>query len=70
MDELHRKETGEVSLTIAEAAERLGVSKKTIARRIKSGNIEAFKYGDGKTSPIRIPEESLQAYIVKCKTAT
>lgn len=59
-----------MSLTIKQAAERLGVSAKTIERRIKAGEIKAYKFGDSKTSPVRIPEEALQAYIERCVTTT
>lgn len=59
-----------MSLTMAQAAKRLGVSAKTIERRIKSGEIKAYKFGDSKTSPVRISEEALQAYIERCATTT
>ena len=59
-----------MSLTIKQAATMLGVSSKTIERRIKSGEIKAYKFGDSKTSPVRISEEALQAYIDRCATTT
>ena len=59
-----------MSLTIKQAATMLGVSSKTIERRIKSGEIKAYKFGDSKTSPVRISEEALQAYIERCATTT
>lgn len=59
-----------MSLTMAQAAKRLGVSAKTIERRIKSGEIKAYKFGDSKTSPVRIPEEALREYLDKCVTTT
>jgi excisionase family DNA binding protein len=52
-----------------EAADRMGVSVKTISRRISSGEIAACKYGESKSSPVRIDEADLQAYIVAHKTA-
>ena len=59
-----------MSLTIKQAATMLGVRSKTIERRIKSGEIKAYKFGDSKTSPVRISEEALQAYIDRCATTT
>lgn len=59
-----------MSLTMAQAAKMLGVSTKTIERRIKSGEIKAYKFGNSKTSPVRISEEALQAYIERCVTTT
>lgn len=48
--------------TVQQAAERLGVSTKTIFRRIKSGDISIMRDGP---KLIRISDESLQAYIIK-----
>lgn len=59
-----------LTLTIKQAATMLGVSSKTVERRIKSGEIKAYKFGDSKTSPVRIPEEALREYLDKCVTTT
>lgn len=59
-----------MSLTIAQAAKRLGVSTKTIERRIKAGEIKAYKYGDSRTSPVRVSEESLIEYVSRCTINT
>lgn len=55
---------------MAQAAKRLGVSAKTIKRRIESGEIKAFKLGDSKNSPVRISEESLIEYVHRCTINT
>ena len=67
---LHHRGGDNLSLTIKQAAKRLGVSTKTISRRIQSGEIVAYKYGESKTSPVRITEEALQAYLDKRQTTT
>lgn len=67
---LHHRGGDNLSLTIKQAAEFLGVSTKTVARRIQSGEIVAYKYGESKTSPVRIPEEALREYLDKCVTTT
>ncbi len=50
-------------LTFEEARSRLGVSRETLRRRIASGQLEAFKIGDHMTSPYRIYETAIAAYL-------
>lgn len=50
-------------LSAAEACERLRVSRETLRKLIKSGQLRAHKVGDGRTSPYRISEEEASAYI-------
>lgn len=50
-------------LTVTQAAEVLQVSRQTIIRRIKSGDIQAAKVG----KLWRISRESLQEYLEKAK---
>lgn len=50
-------------LTAAEACERLGVSRETLRKLIKSGALKAHKVSDGRTSPYRISEEDAADYI-------
>lgn len=52
-------------LSSAEARERLGASRDLVEKLIKNGEIEAFKLGDGPTSPYRISEASIDAYITR-----
>ena len=47
--------------TIAELAEMFGVSRLTIHRRIKGGDIKAIKFGN----LVRIPAASLKKYLVE-----
>jgi excisionase family DNA binding protein len=53
-------------LTIAQVAERLQVSSKTVMRRIKDGSLKACKITP---QTIRIDERDLQAYMDQHKTA-
>jgi len=66
----HKKDDNGSGITMLQAAKRLGVSKRTIQRRIESGDIKTIKLGSDKTSPVRILEDDLLAYVEKCKTAT
>lgn len=50
-------------LTAAEARERLRVSRETLRRLITTGELEAHKVANGRTSPYRISEEAISAYI-------
>lgn len=51
-------------LTSAEAQASLRLSRDMVERLIKTGELEAFKAGTGgRTSPYRISEKSVQAYI-------
>jgi excisionase family DNA binding protein len=49
-------------LTIDEAAERLGLSRRTVQRKIASGEIPAFQLG-GKGTAIRIDERELERWL-------
>lgn len=51
--------------TPSEAADRLGVCKLTILRRIRDGSIQAVKISQ---RSLRISEEALQEYITKNST--
>jgi excisionase family DNA binding protein len=46
-------------LTLAETADRLGCSVKTLRRRIATGALPAFKDG----GLVRVPERALAAYV-------
>jgi excisionase family DNA binding protein len=48
-------------LTIAEAGKKLRVSRWTIARLIKSGELHAIK-GDGRNGRVKIAQTSVQEY--------
>lgn len=50
-------------LSAAEARERLHVSRETLRKLIKSGDLKAHKVSGGRTSPYRISEEAVADYI-------
>ena len=50
-------------LSIAEVAERLGVSTKTVRRRISEGAIPAVKVGPAVNSPIRVSEAAVERWL-------
>lgn len=50
---------GKGFLTIADVAERLNVSTKTVARRINSGDLPAHRFGP---RTVRISESDLKAF--------
>lgn len=55
---------GDRLLRVAEAAERLSVSRKTIYRMASAGKIQSVPVGTGKKKPaIRITESSVNALI-------
>ena len=50
-------------LTVVEVAERLSASDRYVRRLLFEGRIAFVKLGDGKRSPVRIPEKALEAFI-------
>ena len=46
-------------LTIAEVSERLGVTRRTVQRKIAAGELPAVQLG-GRRSPIRVDERELK----------
>jgi excisionase family DNA binding protein len=52
-------EPGERFLSVAEVAKRLGVSEKTVRRKIESGDLPAHRVG----KLIRVTERDLAAYL-------
>jgi excisionase family DNA binding protein len=55
-------------LTRAEACERLNVSRETLRKLIKSGELKAHKTSAGRTSPYRISEEAIRDYVKRHET--
>jgi excisionase family DNA binding protein len=55
-------------LSTSQACARLGLSRWTLAKLIEDGEIEAYK-GSAKNSHLKIPEESVVAYLERCKVA-
>ena len=50
-------------LTPSEVCSELRVSRTWLDRRLASGEIESVKFGNAKSSPVRIKRESLMAFI-------
>jgi excisionase family DNA binding protein len=50
-------------LTAAEAREVLRISRDTLTKLIKSGELKASKVGGSVNSPYRIDEDDLSAYL-------
>ena len=50
-------------LTATQACERLGVSRETLRKLIKSGDLRAMKVGPGAHAHWRISEDALADYI-------
>ena len=49
--------------TVQEVGEILGVSAQTIKRRVKDGQIQAYKLGGSENSPLRISEKEIENYL-------
>lgn len=50
-------------LSANEACERLRISRDTLTKLIKSGDLRAHKVGSGRTSPYRISEAAISEYV-------
>lgn len=49
-------------LTTAQACGRLDITRPTLAKRIKEGQIKAIKLGDARNSPVRVLLSSIEEY--------
>lgn len=49
-------------LTPAQACGRLDISRPTLAKRIRDGEIAAIKLGEARNSPVRVLLASIEAY--------
>jgi excisionase family DNA binding protein len=49
-------------LTVDQVAERLGVSRRTVERKIAAGEIPALRLG-GRRSPLRVDERELERWL-------
>ena len=56
-------------LTVAETAELLGVSKKTVRRRVRDGSLPAVRLGGAPHFPIRIPQSELRTWLYEPESA-
>lgn len=50
-------------LTGQETMARLKISRETLRKLIRKGELQAFKIGDGKTSDLRVTEASILAFV-------
>jgi len=50
-------------LSIAEVAHILGVSRRTVERKLDAGELSAAKLGKQRTSLVRIPSAALRAFV-------
>lgn len=50
-------------LTVAEAAQLLRQSEKSVRRKIHAGQIQAVRLGDESSSPLRIPADELRSWL-------
>ena len=57
-------EPGERFLSVAEVAKRLGVSEKTVRRKIASGDLPAHRVG----KLLRVSERILTAYVTRARS--
>lgn len=56
------KGVSDVYLTPAQACGRLDITRPTLAKRIRAGEIKAIKLGDARNSPVRVLLASIEAY--------
>jgi len=54
-----------VYLSAAEACERLRLSRETLRKLIKSGDLKAHKTSPGRTAPYRISEQAIDEYLTR-----
>lgn len=57
-----KKGVSDVYLTTAQACGRLDITRPTLAKRIKEGQIKAIKLGDARNSPVRVLLSSIEEY--------
>ena len=63
MVEATRKANEEKLLTIGDVEERLSLSRSSVYKLLDSGRLRSVKLGSHKTSPRRIYDADLNAYI-------
>lgn len=51
-----------MQLSTSQACAKIGCTRGTLAKLIREGKIEAYK-GESKNSHVKIPEESVNAYL-------
>jgi excisionase family DNA binding protein len=63
-------ETPERLLTVHEAAALAGVSRQTIWRRVRAGELPAVRVGRNPHSPVRIDPDAFDSWLFGEPTAT
>ena len=53
----------EPALSGREVQARLKIGRETLRKLINAGELDAFKIGNGRTSDLRVTEQSIQDYI-------
>ena len=54
-------------LNKTEVAERLGISIRTVERRVADGELECLRLGEGPKAPVRFRLEHVAAYVYRCE---
>lgn len=62
--------TPEARITVAQAADRLGLTRRGVIHRIARGDIEAVKVGDGLTSAYLIPLSEVERHEAQIEEAS
>ena len=57
--------TAGANLSSQETMARLKISRETLRKLIRTGELTAFKIGEGTTSHLRVTEESILAFIAR-----
>ena len=55
-------------LTPYQAARRLNLSEEAVRRKIREGDLPAYKLGPGPRSPLRIPADELERWLERNRT--
>jgi excisionase family DNA binding protein len=58
----------EALMTVPEVAAELRLSRDSIDRRIKTGQLRAVKLGAAHNSPVRVRQSELERYVEKSRT--
>lgn len=54
-------------LTRQEAAQRLRIGLRTLDRRIASGDLKCYRFGQGPHAPVRISLEQINDFLLRMK---
>ena len=54
-------------LTREEAAKKLRVGLRTLDRRIESGDLKCYRYGEGRHAPVRISLDQINDFLLSMR---